>query len=110
MLEHDSHYQESWDTVSEKYSDATWFSGTLVFCEYGCGDFFFIVVQGESPDTIWVDNPGTGIYSLKIDFLGWYEKWLDTSLERVQTSNFMPTKKSYPCLEYGNNPRYGSPL
>lgn len=108
MLEHDSHYQECWNTVIEKYRDVTWFRGTLSLCEYGCGDSFFIVVQGEAPDTVWVRSPKTGIYSLKIDFLGWYEKWLDASLERVQISNFRPTNKSYSFLEYGNNPRYGS--
>src|SRR5512138_834642 len=108
MLENDGDYEKRWDRVIEKYSSAAWFAGTLPLCEYGCGDHFFIVIQGETPDTVWVRSPDTGLYSLEINFLEWYERWLDDSLERVKVGDYHPHNKTYNFLEFGNNDKYGS--
>jgi len=106
--ENDEEYIKSIQQVLDKYQDTNLLSGTLPICEYGCGDFFRLVVKGLNAGQIWAECGiinGTGFYSLNVDLLTFYENWLDRQIEAVD-----PTKKLinayYPTLEFGNNERY----
>lgn len=66
-----------------------------------------MTLTGTAPGSVWLRSPETGIYSLKVDFLGWYERWLNDSLERVKVGDYKPKDKTYSYLEFGNNNKYG---
>lgn len=89
----DSETTEEFD--EEVMYDAKWADGMLRISNYGCGVSINVIVQGNSYGQIWVDdrfNDG-GIYpdhyfanSERLNFLDWYELWLDQSLEKVELS------------------------
>ena len=76
----------------DEYFDPKWANGLLRICNFGCGVSINLVVQGKEHGNIWVDdrcNDG-GIYpdhyfgnNERINFLEWYELWLDKSLSEV---------------------------
>lgn len=107
--ENDEEYKKSIKQVLDKYQNTNLLSGTLPICEYGCGDFFRLVVKGLNAGQIWAECGiinGTGFYSLNVDILTFYENWLDRQIGAIKD----PTKKLivayYPTLEFGNNKRY----
>jgi hypothetical protein len=74
----------------EEYHNSKWANGLLRIANYGCATFINLVVNGAEYGKIWVDdrqNDG-GIHpdhlrknSQRLNFLDWYELWLDQSLE-----------------------------
>jgi hypothetical protein len=75
---------------------------------YGCGDWFFLVVRGSRRGTVWADctDNGSGLYCLDVDFLSFYQRWLDDALAMVAKGEHGPRDAAYSILEYGDNPRY----
>ena len=81
----DAAYQQ----FEERYSDDQWVSGLLRICNFGCGVSMNLVVNGREYGNIWVDSRcnDSGIYPDhsgqvgRMDFLTWYELWLDKSLK-----------------------------
>lgn len=83
---------EDYSQREEVYYDNKWANGLLRICNFGCGVSINLVVNGIEYGNIWVDdrcNDG-GIYpdhyfgnTEKIDFLTWYELWLDQSLKEL---------------------------
>jgi hypothetical protein len=77
----------------EVYFEKRWMNGALRICNYGCGIYINLVVKGPEHGNIWIDdrcNDG-GIYpdrypgnKEKVDFLQWYELWLDKSLDTIR--------------------------
>ncbi|RZL50652.1 MAG: SMI1/KNR4 family protein [Pedobacter sp.] len=78
-------------------------NGALAICNYGCGISLNLVVNGEEFGHIWTDDRGNdgGIYPStelgnkdKINFLDWYELWLDNSLveiaNKIKATPIMP--------------------
>lgn len=64
-------------------------NGTIRLCHTGCGNFLFLVVNGEEYGNIWIDDrasnneivPLTDKQSGKrINFETWYNTWLDESI------------------------------
>ncbi|MEK3788416.1 SMI1/KNR4 family protein [Paenibacillus sp. FSL K6-1230] len=101
-------YTETWnpevdwfeDDVDEDESaakDEEYFSdrhsaGMLRISNFGCGVTMNLIVNGNSYGEIWVDDRGNsgGIYpdqyfgnKDRLNFLDWYELWLDQSLAKV---------------------------
>jgi hypothetical protein len=76
--------------------------------DYGCGDWFFLVVRGPRRGTVWVDSveSATGLYCLEVDFLRFYERWLADALERASRGDFVVRNARFAFLAYGANPRY----
>ena len=76
----------------EEYFNPKWVNGLLRISDYGCGTSLNLVVTGAEYGNIWMDsrvNDG-GIFpdpffspSARINFLDWYEVWLDESLKEV---------------------------
>ncbi|MFK8302575.1 SMI1/KNR4 family protein [Capnocytophaga stomatis] len=94
-----------------KYSDTSNLNGTIPICEYGCGDFFRLVVNGEKKGEIWADCGCinlTGYYSLNVDVITFYENWLDRQihLKSYPQDKMKYLQAYYPILEFGNNPKY----
>lgn len=66
--------------------------GVLYICNYGCAIRFFLVVNGPHSGEVWMDRqaeengiiPECGEDGSRLRFLGWYEKWLDEGLSRIQ--------------------------
>ncbi|SHE56025.1 SMI1/KNR4 family protein [Pedobacter caeni] len=107
--ENDIEYQKNIQQVLEKYQDTNLLSGTLPICEYGCGDFFRLVVNGSNAGEIWADCGiinGTGFYSLNIDILTFYENWLDRRIEVKKDPTRALINAYNPTLEFGNNEKY----
>ena len=57
-------------------------AGTLVLCHEGCGYLHLLVVTGPTRGQMWLDAQCSdgGIVPLGVDFLDWYERWLDDTL------------------------------
>lgn len=107
--ENDELYQANIQKILDQYQNTAMLEGTLPICEYGCGDFFRLVVTGKTAGTIWVDSgviSDTGFYSLNVDILTFFENWLNRQIDALSD----PTKKLinawYSFLEFGNNNRY----
>ncbi|MEV0644965.1 SMI1/KNR4 family protein [Phytomonospora sp. NPDC050363] len=108
-LDADPDYAAGFDRLQGVYLDEPWCQGRLPIADYGCGDWFFLVVRGPSRGTVWVDSVvgATGLYSLEVDFGTWYTRWLDDAVERALRGEPAGTADAhYPCLRYGNNPRH----
>lgn len=76
----------------ELYFNTELRNGMLAICNYGCGVSLNLVVNGEDYGHIWGDDRVSdgGIYPLyqtvnkqRIDFLYWYEMWLDSSISAI---------------------------
>jgi hypothetical protein len=79
----------------ENYFDDKHISGTIRICNFGCGVYISLVVNGEEYSYIWVDDRGSdnGIYPFnyytfnskkKLTFFDWYEGWLDESINKIK--------------------------
>ena len=107
--ENDEQYQSDIQRVLDEYQNTSMLEGSLIICEYGCGDFFRLIVTGEKAGEIWVDSGvmnDTGFYSLNVNILTFFENWLNRQIEALND----PTKRFvnawYSFLEFGNNKRY----
>ncbi len=80
--------------------------GSVDICEYGCGDFFRLIITGATAGNIWNYSwSDPNLYNLECDILTFYENWLDRQIEEQDNPD-----KEYPAildtLKYGNNTRY----
>jgi hypothetical protein len=112
-LEDDPEYAAGWDRMSATYLEPAWFNGRLPIADYGDGDWLFLVVGGARRGTVWADcvSNATGLYCLEVDFVTWYERWLDDALGRAERGDFelADPLHQYPVLRFGDNPRYRRP-
>ena len=84
--------EEEYQKFEEQYFDNKWINGLVRICNFGCGVSLNLVVNGAEYGNIWVDdrcNDG-GIYPDpyfkkvgRIDFICWYEHWLDESINKL---------------------------
>lgn len=83
--------EEYFRQKDELYYNDQWVDGLLRIANFGCGVSINIVVNGPEYGHIWVDDRCNeqGIYpdtyfgnKDRIDFLSWYELWLDQSLQK----------------------------
>ena len=88
--------QEYWRKRDEEYFDDKWIKGMLRVSNFGCGVSMNLIVNGTEFGNIWVDDRGNdqGIYpdpyfevDHRLNFLDWYELWLDRSLKEVTAGN-----------------------
>jgi len=92
----------------DRYMISYYTQGTIDICDYGCAIYFMLVVNGSEKGSIWVDDRASdgGIFALTqrigqhrhVDFLTWYENWLDKSIQAVQG---VKLDSEYGYLEYG---------
>jgi hypothetical protein len=92
----------------DAYMTSAYIQGTIDICHYGCAVYFLLVVNGSEYGNIWVDDRASdgGIIALtqqldhdtRVDFLTWYENWIDTSMHIVQG---IGVERAYGYLEYG---------
>jgi SMI1 / KNR4 family (SUKH-1) len=69
---------EDWET---KYDNEEWLPefGTLTICEYGCGGYFYLVLNGALTGRVFfLEWNGMSPKFLPMaNFLDWYESWLN---------------------------------
>ena len=67
-------------------------NGTIKLSNFGCGITMNLVVKGKEYGNVWVDDRcnDQGIYpdlysgnKERIEFLDWYEFWLDQSFKKI---------------------------
>jgi hypothetical protein len=86
------------DSLDTEYFDSGHITGTLCICDYGCGNFFLLAVNGSEKGNIWVDGrlAYSGIFrggfedgerERAITFSEWYLNWLDRSLEKLSRAD-----------------------
>lgn len=87
-------YENERAKFEEEYFDKKNMNGVLAICNYGCAVSLNLVVNGQAYGTIWTDDRSSdgGIYPSqelgnkeKINFLNWYELWLDNSINEINT-------------------------
>lgn len=85
---------ENQKEYEETYFTANMANGLLRVANYGCGISINIVVNGPDYGKMWVDDRGNdgGFYpdqllgnEQKLEFLDWYELWLDQSIAEVSS-------------------------
>ena len=89
----------------EKYQNTDTLNGTIPICEYGCGDFFRLIINGKRRGEIVIDSgtlEGVGYYFMNVDILTFFENWLD---HKIKYGNKF-IKANYSFLEFGNNIKY----
>jgi hypothetical protein len=79
--------EEAYNAFEGEYNEKKWINGLLKVSNFGCGVSINLVVNGAEYGNIWVDDRGNdgGIYpdcylsknNQRINFLNWYEAWLD---------------------------------
>jgi SMI1 / KNR4 family (SUKH-1) len=108
LLENDPAYAARWDELREQYLVEPFDGGWIPICDYGCGDFFALVVRGKRRGTVWVNSVlgATGFYCLEVSFKEFYMRWLDDALRRARERDFAPVNAVYSYLRFGDNPRY----
>jgi hypothetical protein len=93
------------DELLKKYQNTGTLNGTIPICEYGCGVFFRLIINGNKSGEIIVDAgtiEGDGYYFMNIDILTFYENWLDRKIE----NNDKLINAYYSFLEFGKNNKY----
>ncbi len=84
---------EDHEAYEREYFDDRHASGLLRLCNFGCGVFINLVVNGAEYGKMWTDDRGSdnGIYpsaefgnARTLTFIEWYELWLDKSLEDLK--------------------------
>lgn len=85
--------EEDYQAWEDAYFQDAVANGLLRIANFGCGVSINLVVHGESYGEIWVDDRcnTNGIYpdgyfgnEDRLDFLAWYELWLDISIKELQ--------------------------
>ncbi|HEU0185769.1 MAG TPA: SMI1/KNR4 family protein [Blastocatellia bacterium] len=107
-LKNDPAYEARWDELRARYLVEPFDGGWIPICDYGCGDFFALVVRGRRRGTVWVNSveSATGFYCLEVSFEQFYMRWLDDALRQARDPDFVPVNAFYSYLRFGDNPRY----
>lgn len=60
-------------------------AGSLALADIGDGYLYFLVVTGPTRGQVWVDLQinGEGLDPTRMEFLDWYERWLDRTLAGI---------------------------
>jgi hypothetical protein len=108
LIENDPAYAACWDELRLQYLVEPFDGGWIPICDFGCDDFFVLVVRGKRRGTVWVNSVlgATGFYCLEVSFEQFYKRWLDDALRRALSHDFAPVKAAYSYLRFGDNPRY----
>ena len=77
------------DLKDTEYFKTDWANGMLRIANFGCGVSINLIVNGDEFGNIWADDrcndqgilPFESKDKNRIQFLDWYEQWLDDSLE-----------------------------
>ncbi|MDH4461512.1 MAG: SMI1/KNR4 family protein [Flectobacillus sp.] len=93
--ENEKEYDRQYEEFTNVYFYTEQTNGVIAICNYGCGITLYLVVNGQEYGNIWTDDRGNdgGIYptiqlgeKAKINFLDWYELWLDHSILEIKLS------------------------
>lgn len=81
-------------------------SGTLVLCHEGCGYLHLLVVTGPTRGQMWLDTTCSGgdFAPLQVDFLEWYERWLDDTLAGGPGTWWMGGRDKPAAVDATNRP------
>ncbi len=91
----DENYDEIDELMGKTYYANEFVNGLLRISNFGCGVSFNVVVNGIEKGNIWVDDRvnQNGLFpdpyfetNEKLDFLEWYELWLDKSITEIMLS------------------------
>jgi hypothetical protein len=104
-IETDPDYAAGWSQLRAKFMAEPWCHGRLPIAQFGCGDWFFLVLRGPRRGTMWVDSldSSSGLFCLEVDFRTWYSRWLDDAIDQATNLAYIRTPGGF--LRYGNNPR-----
>jgi hypothetical protein len=94
-MEIESDNEEVINKFEKEYFDDKHITGIIRICNFGCGHFINLVVNGKEYSHIWSDDRASdyGIYPFgyykmenneRLLFFDWYEYWLDKSIEEIK--------------------------
>ncbi len=90
--ENEEEYDRQREEFEEKYYEKDQMNGAIAICNFGCAVSLNLVVNGQEYGHIWTDDRANdnGIHPShelgnmnKINFLSWYELWLDNSIKEI---------------------------
>jgi len=87
--------EEAIEEFEKEYFDDKHIAGMIRICNFGCGHFINLVVNGYEYSNVWSDDRGSdyGIYPFnyytfnnqkRLTFFDWYECWLDKSINEIE--------------------------
>ncbi len=88
-LDENEESRRAYHSLADHLHGSYFSQGALAICHYGCGMMFCLVVTGDERGNVWLDDRanGNGLFPVlhrrdkrHLDFLSWYEAWLDHSL------------------------------
>jgi hypothetical protein len=89
-LDEDERFRQQHDQLWQQFEEPAYSQGALAICDYGCGLYFSLIVSGPERGKVWFDRRAdeAGLFPLRhphhrqehLDFLTWYERWLDWAL------------------------------
>ncbi len=107
--QNDPEYLRAIEAVLAEHQTLDMIAGSIPVCQYGCGDFFRLVVNGEDLGGIWVDSGimnDTGFFAMNVDILTFFESWLDRKILVKEGKSQRLINACYAFLEFGDNKRY----
>jgi hypothetical protein len=102
-IEEDREFREINSRLETQFHSSYFSRGSLMICDYGCGLAFRLIVSGDARGQIWLDDRAndSGLYPLgdpytakPVDFLAWYDQWLDHSLRSIDEFLVAPADSS----------------
>ena len=100
------------DVEKDENNELDYLDGTIPICEFGCGVFFRLIINGNKSGeiiAITIDDKEigdgsylSGYYFMNVDILTFYENWLDRKIE----NNDKLINAYYSFLEFGKNIKY----
>lgn len=99
----DDNGEVDYQLMDKEYYNSKWADGMLRIANFGCGVSINLIVKGEEYGNIWADDrcneqgilPFQSEGKTRIQFLDWYESWLDKSITELNvTSKNEPREKS----------------
>lgn len=86
----DPAYAACYDEQQIVYLSEPWCNGKLPIVDYGCGDYFFLIVRGPMRGTVWYDSLAStsGLFDMHTAFMPFYKRWLDDTQKRLARQDF----------------------
>lgn len=102
-------YEEELEQFEQFYFSPRQMNGAISICNFGCGISLNLIVNGEEYGNIWTDDRGNdgGIYPSielgnpnRINFLEWYELWLNQSIKKAYLNKLTNGANSSPWWKF----------
>lgn len=94
--------------LGKEYFNGKQLDGSILCCDFGCGSWGVIVLNGQESGNIWGaarNYEESGIYPLNITIFDFFESWVDRSLSKIDELNEKNNKNTV-SKKFKNDDRF----